>query len=272
VGLLARTFVVILLLGSGAALALPEFDREQALAESQAAIGRTVSDQMFYTTDGRVRRLAEYTGKPLVVSLIFTSCPHICPTTTQHLAKVVRKARKALGDDSFRVVTIGFDAARDTADRMRTFARQQNVAIDGWEFLAADAQTIEVLTRELGFQFYPSGGSFDHLIQSTIIDAKGVIFRQVYGIEFDTPHLIEPLKVLVFGKGSSQSLIDQITARVLLFCTVYDPASDSYKFSYSIVVGLFVGLLIGAIFVVLLAREWRHRRLELERAAIGGGS
>lgn len=266
------SILIASLLVSTIAVAAPQFERAEALAISQAAIGRSISDHRFYTTDGTVRTIADYAGKPVVVSLVFTSCPYICPTTTQHLAKVVRKARKVLGDDSFAVITIGFDTVRDTADRMRTFARQQNVDIDGWDFLATDAATIASLTGELGFQYFPSGGGFDHLIQSTIIDAQGVVIRQVYGIEFDTPHLIEPLKVLVFGEDPNQSLLEQITARVLLFCTVYDPASDSYKYDYSIAVGLVVGLVSGVFFLVLLMREWRRRRVHLQRAATGSGS
>jgi protein SCO1/2 len=265
---LTARFAVVLL-AFVCAHAHAAFDRTQALAASQAAIGRTLTEHLFYTTDGTVRRLSEYAGKPLVISLIFTSCHHICPTTTQHLAKVVRKARNALGDDSFSVVTIGFDTAHDTADAMRAFAREQNVAIKGWEFLATDAATIDALSRELGFQFQPTAGGFDHLIQSSIVDAKGVVFRQVYGIEFDTPHLIEPLKVLVFGPDATQSLVEQVTARVRLFCTVYDPASDAYRFNYSIFVGLVVGIVMGAFFVVLLIREWRHRKLQLRQTVPG---
>ena len=145
--------------------------------------------------------MVDYAGKPLVVSLIYTSCYHICPTTTQHLATVVRKARDVLGDDSFSVVSVGFDAANDTADAMRVFARQQSVEIDGWEFLSTDADTIDALATDLGFQFFSTGSGFDHLIQSSVIDANGVVVRQVYGIRFDTPHLIEPLKASGVRRG-----------------------------------------------------------------------
>lgn len=232
------------------------FVREEALATSQAAIGRQIGDYTFNSARGLPVSLSDYRGRPLVISLIFTSCHHICPATTAHLAGVVRKARSALGEDSFRVVTVGFDTARDTADAMRVFARQQGVDISGWEFLSGDQATVDALAADLGFQYYATPGGFDHLIQSSILDAEGTVFRQVYGIKFDTPHLIEPLKVLVFGEDASAGLLDQFTARVKLFCTVYDPASDSYKFDYSIFIGLTMGLLLGAICVYLVLREW----------------
>jgi protein SCO1/2 len=244
-----------------------EFERSAALEISQAAIGVKVGDYRFYNTQGQVRSVSDYAGKPLVVSLIYTSCYHICPTTTQHLATVVSKAQDALGDDSFSVVSVGFDTANDTADAMRVFARQQNVDIDGWEFLSTDAETIDALAADLGFQFFSTGSGFDHLIQSSVMDADGVVVRQVYGIRFDTPHLIEPLKALVFGEDASASLFDQLTARVKLFCTVYDPTSDRYRFDYSIFVGLVMGLVLGGGCIYLFVREWRHSRRHARQVA-----
>jgi protein SCO1/2 len=249
----------------------PQFDRKDALAISQGAIGQQIGNYAFYNSLGQPRQLEGYTGKPLIISMIYTSCYHICPSTTQHLAEVVRKARDALGDDSFRVVTVGFDSANDTADAMRNFARQQDVAISGWEFLSGDADAVRGLADDLGFQFYPSPSGFDHLIQSSVIDKHGEVFRQVYGIRFDTPHLIEPLKSLVFEEDLSLSFFDQLSTRVKLFCTVYDPASDSYMFDYSIFVGLTIGLVLGAIFVFLVAREWRHSKTRALKIPPGAG-
>ncbi|HEY5645280.1 MAG TPA: SCO family protein [Pseudomonadales bacterium] len=237
-----------------------DFDRSAALAVSQAAIGTAVGDQRFRSINGEQVSLSRYRGKPLVISLIYTSCYHICPTTTRHLAEVVKKARRVLGADSFHVVTLGFDAANDTPERMRVFAAEQGVEPRGWDFLSGDQASIDALAATLGFLYYSTPSGFDHLIQSTIIDAEGSVFRQVYGIQFDTPHLIEPLKVLVFGEQESASLLDQITARVKLFCTVYDPASDSYRFDYSIFVGLATGILLGGWFLYLLYREWTSSR------------
>ncbi|MCB1683996.1 MAG: SCO family protein [Pseudomonadales bacterium] len=250
-----------------AAAETAQFERDQALATSQAAIGRQVRDSTFYDSDGQVRRLSDYAGKPLVISLIYTSCFHICPATTKHLAKVVQQARSVLGTDSFSVITLGFDTPNDTPDAMKIFARQQHVEIPDWDFLSTDAQNLEVLAEDLGFLYYPTPHGFDHLIQSTILDRDGVVFRQVYGIQFEVPHLIEPLKVLVFGGSPNDSLLDQLGSRIRLFCTVYDPASDSYKFDYSIFAGLLIGLVMGGFFVYLLIREWRRLHAHNKHAA-----
>jgi protein SCO1/2 len=199
---------------------------------------------------------------------VFTSCAHICPATTQQLRRGVELARQALGTDSFNVVTIGFDVARDTPDMMAEFARRQRAELPGWDFLSADKATIDRLSAELGFVYQPAGGGFDHLIQSTIVDQDGVVYRQVYGIDFKLPHFVEPLKALVFGIEPDQSIYEELTNRIRIFCTVYDPASDSYRFSYSIFVGLVVGLLMGTAAIWALIREWRGYR-RASKGAVG---
>ena len=233
------------------------FERDTALKISQAAMGREPADYSFIDTNGRPVQLASYRGKPLVISLIYTSCYHICPTTTQHLLKNVKKAESVLGKNSFNVITLGFDAANDSPDTLRSFAAQQGVDRDNWDFLSADQDTIDAFAEDLGFIFLPSSMGFDHLVQTTIIDAKGVVYRQVYGIEFDTPHLVEPLKELVFGEEPNLSFMHKVSNRIRLFCTVYDPVSDSYRFDYTIFVGLATGLCIGGLFIFFLIREWR---------------
>jgi len=236
------------------------FDRTQALAISQAVLGTRLGSHELLGADGAPVTLSQFAGKPLVISMIFTSCAHICPATTQNLRKAVAEARSTFGSDSFNVATIGFDAPRDSVESMREFARRQGVDDSNWHFLSADQPTIDAIAKDLGFLFFPSGGGFDHLIQSTIVDGKGVIYRQVYGIDFPLAHLLEPLKELIYALEPEQTLYQSLANRIRLFCTVYDPASDSYRFSYAIFVGLVIGLLLGAVAVYLLGREWARSR------------
>lgn len=239
--------------------AAPVFDYDQALAVSQSALGNQLGNHAFIDTDGNRLSLDQLRGKPLVVSMVFTSCYQICPMTTRHLAKMVQKARKALGEDSFNVAVIGFDSAVDTPDAMRFFAAKQGVSDNGWQLLSANEQTIVSLSEELGFQFYPSSNGFDHLIQATVIDAEGKVYRQVYGQVFDTPLLVDPLIELVLGRSPpEQPLLENLVDKIKLFCTTYDPVRDGYYFDYS----LFLGMLIGGTIILfagtIVFRGW-HR-------------
>jgi protein SCO1/2 len=237
-----------------------EYDRDDALKLSQAAIGRALGSRTLRDVEGQPFELDNLRGKPLVVSMIYTSCHHVCPTITRNLATAVDIAREALGEDAFSVVTVGFDWAVDTPDRMRLYASERRIDDPRWHFLAGDATTIGGLSEDLGFQFFPSVKGFDHLTQTTIVDATGVIYRQVYGVDIEPQGFVEPLKELVFDTPRDAGLVEHWVGNFLLFCTVFDPNSGRYRFDYSIAMTIFVGVLcLGAIAIFIL-REWRRAR------------
>jgi protein SCO1/2 len=193
--------------------------------------------------------------------MIFTSCHHVCPAITRHLATAVDAAREALGEDSFQVLTIGFDTPVDTPDAMRVFARKQGIEDPNWQFLSGSAETVGRVVADVGFVYYPSPRGFDHINQVTIIDREGVVYRQAYGAEFDLPWLVEPLKELVYnrpqhGAPPGAGLLN----RIKLFCTVYDPNTGRYKFDYSLFVGIGVGALIVLSILAWLLLEYSRSR------------
>lgn len=235
-----------------------EYDRDDALKLSQGAVGGMVRSQVFRDVDGQSFELASLRGRPLVISMIYTSCHHVCPTITKNLATAVDIAREALGEDSFSVITVGFDWAVDTPDRMRIYADERRIDVPGWHFLAGDATAIGALSSDLGFQFFPSAKGFDHLTQTTIVKADGSVYRQLYGVDIEPQAFVEPLKELVFDTPRDAGLVDHWVDTFRLFCTVYDPNSGRYKFDYSIAMTIFVGVLcLGAIGTFIL-REWRR--------------
>ncbi len=233
------------------------YDPDQALERSQAAIGNTIGDyELLDHLGAPVNLRSDHAGRPLVISMIFTSCHHVCPQTTKHLAEAVDAAREALGSDSFDVVTIGFDVAHDTPSAMGAFARKQGVNEPRWRFLSASKETIGQISDDLGFIFFPTARGFDHINQSSIITRDGQVYSQVYGVTFELPWLVEPLKDLVFNRPSSAGhLVAGLVDRVKLFCTVYDPTTGRYRFDNSLFFQIFAGGTFILALVIYLLRE-----------------
>jgi protein SCO1/2 len=221
------------------------YDRDAALALSQGAIGAAVGDHTLRDTRGQPFHLRNLRGKPLIISLIYTSCHHVCPLITRNVAEKVEIAREALGDDAFTV---------------KTYASSQGIDMPGWHFLSGDAATVTALSDDLGFQFFPSAKGFDHLSQTTIVDAAGAVYRQIYGVDFDTQAFVEPLKELVFDTPREAGFAAHWIDTFRLFCTVYDPNSGRYEFDYSIFMTILVGTLCLGSILVFIVREWRHSR------------
>lgn len=233
------------------------FEAGTALAASQAAIGRELPPLTFTDQHGRPLSLAEFRGRPLVISPVYTSCYQICPTTTTWLKSAGDVASGVVGEEAFRVLTVGFDTANDTPERMRAYARQRGIETPQWAFASGDAQTVARLLEAIGFAYAPAAGGFDHMIQATVVDRDGRVYRQVYGQQFETPLLVEPLKRLVLGQRLEEDTFSSMVEQVRLFCTVFDAKSGRYRFDYSIFFSFAIGLVSLGGVAIFIWRSWR---------------
>ena len=234
-----------------------EFDVQTALARSQGAIGVQLEDHRFVDSRGHDVGLGDLRDRPLVLSLVYTSCPDSCSVVTRNLARAVQAARQALGETSFSVATVGFDPGFDTPDQMRMYASRQGVTMSDWRFLSGDPGTLERLLDQVGFTYVPSPRGFDHLAQTTVVDTQGRVYRQIYGDSFAVPSLVEPLKDLALGRPAGATDLGGWIDRVRLLCTVYDPAAGRYRFDYSIFVAAGAGILCLGAVGVFIVRAWR---------------
>ncbi len=234
------------------------FDEKEALRISQAAVGKQLGDYTFLDRSGRKVRLADYRGKPLVISMIFTHCPFICATTTRSLS-ALKLSQAAFGADSFGVLTVGFDTENDTPEAMDDFAKRMGIDLTNWEFVSSDPETVKKLSKDLGFTFYPTDeGGFNHITQTTFIDAQGKVYRQIYGDEFDTRTLLDPLKEMIYNIKTAEPGLAGLSNKVKLFCTVYDAGSGKYTVSYSYFYGLGFSVLVSLLIAWWIIYEYRR--------------
>ena len=216
-------------------------------------------DVGFLTDTGEQVRLSDLRGKPVVISMIYTSCSSICPLTTRQLAAAVRVARGALGPSGFTVLSIGFDTARDTPQALHVFAAEQGVSDPRWWFVSASPEDIARLSADIGFWFAPgSGGMFDHLIQTTLLDGRGRVVRQLYGNEVSGLQLADPLRRAALGAPLGGKPVRSLFDRVRLLCTVYDVRLGRYRVDYSLALSILIALSTLIALLIVVARAWRH--------------
>ncbi|MCR4287726.1 MAG: SCO family protein [Deltaproteobacteria bacterium] len=231
-------------------------------ARAQAAIGKRPSPHTLVDRHGKRFSLSGLFGKPLVVSYIYTSCPHVCPTIMTNMRAALEKAGADFGRD-FTALTIGFDVKNDTPKALDAYAAHFAEGLDGWRFATADKKTIDALAKELGFYFreLPEGG-FDHINMVTVIDRDGVVFRQIYGLDFSADDVLEAIRLAQSGYGRlkpGQRNAVGIIDRVKLFCYRYDDASGKYRFAYGPVIALSIGVILQLATVVWLLRRLKNR-------------
>jgi protein SCO1/2 len=270
-GLALCALAGVMLLAPLSEAAAERLDATKALARSEAAIGRSVGAYTLTDSTGNPLALRSYRGKPLVISLVYTACSSVCPTSTQHLIGAVADARRVFGSDRFEVLTIGFDARNDTPARLSLFASAQGIADPHWKLASADTGTIEALLRDLGFSYASIAGGFDHVTQTTILDTDGRIYRHVYGDDFPLQMFIEPLKDVVYGTATTFSF-KGVVDRIKFICTTFDPGAGRYRIDYGLMFGSVIAGISLMIFGGLIWREWRRTRRATAAERRDGGS
>ena len=136
----------------------------------------------------------------------------------------------------------------------------QGIVDPAWTMASMTEPAIQQLARDVGFTYLPFTGGFNHLVQTTIIDSEGRVYRQIYGQAFNTPLLVDPLIALVLGREDPRtSFLANLKDKVRLFCTTYDPVRDGYYFDYSLFVGIAIGGLIILLTGAAMLREARAR-------------
>ena len=138
-----------------------------------------------------------------------------------------------LGADRFNIVSIGFNQPFDSSSALKSFATQNGIVFPNWEFLSPAQAILAELTAGFGFSYAARPAGFDHIVQVTLVDADGKIYRQIYGEALSTDMLVEPLKQLITGAPVAQSgAVADLVDRVRILCSVYDPNTGKYRLDY----------------------------------------
>jgi protein SCO1/2 len=135
--------------------------------------------------DGETVTLADYKGKVVAVTFIFTSCADTCPLLTDKMARV----QDALGElfgRSVAFVSITVDPERDTPQVLKDYAAAYDANLSGWTFLTGTPDAIRDVERAYGvYAAKTPNGDVDHTFLTSIIDRHGNLRVQYLGVRFD---------------------------------------------------------------------------------------
>jgi protein SCO1 len=148
---------------------------------------------------GKIRRLADFKGKVVMLYFGFTQCPDICPTALSRAIEI--KQRLGKNADQFKVIFITVDPERDSPELLKNYME----AFDP-DFLGLYGDLNETKKTAEHFRVYyqkvPTGQSYtmDHTATSYIFDPQGHLRLAVQHnqtaeqITADILKLLQPLK------------------------------------------------------------------------------
>jgi protein SCO1/2 len=222
----------------------------------------------FHDETGKNVRLGDYFGrKPLILNLVYYNCTMLCGEALTGLSSAMRLVKFDLGNE-FDVITVSFDpretpemAAAKKIDYVKRYGRANAAA--GWHFLTGQPESINALTKTVGFQYQYDAKSnqYAHATAIMVLTPQGRISRYFYGVDF-------PPKDLRMGLvEASQGKIGNAVDAVLLYCYHYDPETGKYGAMVANILRLAAAatiLLLGGLILIL----WRlDRSVALKQTA-----
>lgn len=147
--------------------------------------------------DGKVRTMADFKGKAVVLFFGYAQCPDVCPTTMTEMAQVKQQLGK--DGDKLQVLFVTVDPARDTPEVMKAYmgAFDPNFValIPTPEELVATAKDFKVYYKKVDGKT-PTSYSMDHSAASFIYDPQGRLRLYArYGA--GVPSMVSDLKTLL---------------------------------------------------------------------------
>ena len=219
-------------------------------------------DLTFRDSTGKSVKLSQYFGdKPVVLSLVYFNCPMLCSMVEDGLVQSMKKVSFDIGD-KYNVLTISFDphdtpqiAAAKKALYVGEYGRSD--ADKGWHFLTGDQNSIQQLTKAVGFHytFDPTTGQFAHAAAVMVLTPEGKLSAYFYGIQYPPGGLR-----LALVEASQRKIGTPVDA-VLLFCCAYNPATGKYGLIVSrllMIAGVLTILTIATL-IFMLSRAGKHK-------------
>jgi protein SCO1/2 len=179
--------------------------------------GALVPDFTLVNQDGKRIRLAQYRGKSVLLTFIYTRCPlpDYCPLMTHNFAEIEKALVKAPElYAKTHLLSISFDSQNDTPQVLRNYARafvadQGPRTFEHWEFATIPAAENSAVTKFFDVFTSEEQGQITHSMSTAILSPNGLVYKTYNGNDWKPADVLTDLTSSAAGdpsKSISQSL------------------------------------------------------------------
>jgi protein SCO1/2 len=174
------------------------------------APGDAVPDFKLRNQDGRPIRLAQFKGKALLITFIYTRCPRpdFCPRVTFNFSQVNKQlaANPALSAKT-HLLCVSFDPEHDTPERLRAYGAtyigsDAKSAFTHWDFAVPDEPVLKEMARffDVGITSGPDD-TITHTLSTTLIGPDGKVVKFYPGNEWTIEQVTADVKQVLGAKS-----------------------------------------------------------------------
>jgi protein SCO1/2 len=123
---------------------------------------------------GEITGLDRYKGQPVLVTMFYASCPHVCPM----LISTIRQLESKLSPEELselRVITISIDPERDVPALLLETMQRHSVDANRWSMVRPEPGDLRAIAGVFGVKYKQlPDGEFSHSTKIILLDRDGV--------------------------------------------------------------------------------------------------
>jgi protein SCO1/2 len=158
---------------------------------------KPAADFTLLTQDAKAFTLSrDGTGRPLLVTFIFTSCPGACPLVVDECIEAARRAGKGrAAKDRPLVLAVSFDPDIDTPAKLKRHMKENHLSPRDVVFLTGSKEAIDKVVHDWGVNVGRNkNGDIFHGFQTAVLDRAGRIVAQYFGAGIEKKDLLADVK------------------------------------------------------------------------------
>ena len=236
-------------------------DEIKGVGLTQNVGGEVPRELRFRDDRGQLVRLGDYLdrGKPLILSMNYSNCPHQCNWQLSGLATKLNDLPLDAGSD-YEFVSVSLDPKelfqRASETKVKTAAAYGR-GDAGFHFLVGSRESIDALAKALGISYRKIEGlksDYSHPAALAVVSPSGKISRYLLGLDFDEQTL--RLALVEAGEGKIGSIVDGL----VLTCFYYDDSAGRFVPAALRIMFIGMGFTAIVVFFALLGLHWRESR------------
>lgn len=153
-------------------------------------------ENSWQTHSGKTIKLAEFSGKPVLLAMVYASCKNACPRIIADMQRIQADVSKA-HPNLANFVLVSIDPEVDTPARLAQLAQKSHLNAQ-WQLLRGDSNSVMELAALLGVQYRKiSDKDYAHSNLITVLNAKGEIVHRQEGLGVDPAQTVQVLNQLM---------------------------------------------------------------------------
>lgn len=143
---------------------------------------------------GEMHGLDQHKGQATLVTMLYASCPHVCPMIISTI-KLTESKLSVEEQARLRIMTISIDPERDTPEVLLELMERHAVDAARWSLVRPEPGDLRAIAGVFGFKYKQlPDGEFNHSTKIILLDSAGRQIASTGQLGRHDPAFLEAIK------------------------------------------------------------------------------